>query len=371
MRTGGTDSVFEGKRILITGGTGSLGSTLARRLLTGELGRPERIVIFSRDEAKQHLMRTQLQQQAAASEDLKYVDAFSQLTFRIGDVRDYSALCTAMRGIDVVIHAAALKQVPVCEYQPTEAVATNVQGARNIVQAIMEQQLPIDTVIGISTDKACQPVNVMGLTKSLQERILLSAGLRCPETRFVVTRYGNVLASRGSVIPHFHDQIRRGGPVTVTVPTMTRFVIGLDQAVQVIADAHALGVTGDVVVPRLPSARVIDIASALIGERPVSIEEIGIRPGEKIHELLVAEDEAERAYCRDQYVIIRSSLPELHAERSRPADALPLDGAYTSADDVLSPRGVVGLLDRHQLLLDDAPDFPATFLYGVDDGRSA
>ncbi|HEX8637349.1 MAG TPA: polysaccharide biosynthesis protein, partial [Pyrinomonadaceae bacterium] len=166
---------LEGKRILVTGGTGSLGQTLVKRLLSGEMGVPARITVFSRDEAKQHYMRLEYLHQKEATDDVIYRNSQDTLNFRIGDVRDYSALLSAMREADVVFHAAALKQVPSCEYFPYEAVLTNIIGAANVARAVRENSLPVETVVGISTDKACKPINVMGMTKALQERVLLEA----------------------------------------------------------------------------------------------------------------------------------------------------------------------------------------------------
>jgi len=221
--------IFKNKTILVTGGTGSMGKTFVRRVLTGELGTPKKVIVFSRDEAKQHDMRMSYLNKTAATDEVIYRNFMSVLEFRIGDVRSYSDVCSAIKNADIVVNAAALKQVPACEYFPTQAVLTNCMGASNIVRAIRENSYPVDTVIAISTDKACKPINVMGMTKSIQERIITSANILNPKTRFICVRYGNVLASRGSVIPLFHDQIRNGGPVTVTVPEMTRFLLSLDQ----------------------------------------------------------------------------------------------------------------------------------------------
>ena len=232
---------LEDKRILITGGTGSLGKVLVRRLLGGEMGRPRQIVVFSRDEAKQHFMRVEYLQRTAATDEVIYRNFRELLTFRIGDVRDFHSVASALRDIDVVFNAAALKQVPTCEYYPFEAVQTNIGGPENIVRAIRELNLPIETVVGISTDKACKPVNVMGMTKAIQERVFIRANLDCPRTRFMCVRYGNVLASRGSVIPLFHDQIRKGGPLTITTADMTRFLLSLDDAVDIIFEAVRAG----------------------------------------------------------------------------------------------------------------------------------
>ena len=214
---------FDGKKILIIGGTGSLGKTLVRRFLSNRAGGPTKLIVFSRDEAKQHYMRMEYQHKAAATDEIIYRNFQQKLEFRIGDVRDFHSVLSALRGVDIVFNAAALKQVPVCEYFPYEAVRTNIEGPENIVRAIQEYDLPVETVVGISTDKACKPINTMGMTKAIQERIFIQANIRCPATRFVCVRYGNVLASRGSVIPLFLDQIRNGGPVTITTPKMTRF----------------------------------------------------------------------------------------------------------------------------------------------------
>jgi len=192
------------KTVVITGGTGSLGKVLVRRLLSGELGKPNKIIVFSRDEAKQHAMRLAYQHLRAATDEVIYSNFEQLVQFQIGDVRDYHSVSAVLRDADVVFNAAALKQVPTCEYFPFEAVLTNITGPENIVRAIQEHHLSVETVVGISTDKACKPVNVMGMTKALQERIFIQANMRCPDTRFICVRYGNVLASRGSVIPLFH-----------------------------------------------------------------------------------------------------------------------------------------------------------------------
>src|ERR1039458_4445886 len=192
---------FDGKRILITGGTGSLGKTLVRRFLSGKAGDPTKIIILSRDEAKQHSMRMEYQHKVVATDEIIYRNFQEKLEFRIGDVRDSHSVTQALRDADVVFNAAALKQVPTCEYFPYEAVRTNIRGPENIIRAIQEHRLPMETVMGVSTDKACKPVNAMGMTKALQERVFIQANIRCPDTRYVCVRYGNVLASRGSVVP--------------------------------------------------------------------------------------------------------------------------------------------------------------------------
>lgn len=347
------ETPFEGKRILITGGTGSLGQVLTRRVLAGEMGRPARVVIFSRDEAKQHFMRLSHQQLRSATDEVIYRNARALLQFHIGDVRDRWSLASVMRDADVVINAAALKQVPTCEYFPAEAVRTNVLGPENIVSIIESQRLPIDTVVGVSTDKACKPVNVMGMTKAIQERVFIQGNMRCPDTRFVCVRYGNVLASRGSVIPLFHDQIRGGGPVTITTPAMTRFLLSLDEAVDAIFAAVREGERGDTYIPRAPSARMTDLAAVLIGDRPIETRITGIRPGEKTHEILISEEEVYRVVDRGRWYAIRSLLAEV-AEGAMPAPVL--DREFSSQDYVLDRQSLVALLQRHRLMVDDAQE---------------
>ncbi len=190
--------MLTGKIVVVTGGTGSLGKVLVKRLLSGEFGAPEKIVVFSRDEAKQHEMRLSFQRRKTATDEIIYHNFEQLLSFQIGDVRDYHRLSAALRNADFIFNAAALKQVPTCEYFPFEAVQTNIAGAENIINVIRDFQLPVETVVGVSTDKACKPVNVMGMTKAIQERLFIRANLDCPETRFICVRYGNVLASRGS-----------------------------------------------------------------------------------------------------------------------------------------------------------------------------
>jgi UDP-glucose 4-epimerase len=305
-----------GKRILVTGGTGSLGQQLIKRLLTGELGLPEKITVFSRDEAKQHYMRLEFMHRTTATDDVIYENWKGMLNFRIGDVRDSNALLAAARDTDLIFHAAALKQVPSCEYFPTEAVQTNIKGAENLARAIRENHLPIEAVIGISTDKACKPINVMGMTKALQERILIEANRDAPGTRFMCVRYGNVIASRGSIIPLFVDQINKGLPLTVTMPEMTRFLLTLNKAVDTVFKAFVDGSAGDTFVPKVPSAKITDVARALMGERDLPIVYTGIRPGEKIHEIMISEEECYRTAESGDYFAIRPILPELRSATS-------------------------------------------------------
>ena len=324
---------LEGKRILVTGGTGSLGQTLVKRLFSGEMGMPASVTVFSRDEAKQHYMRLEHLQREAATDDVIYQNAKDILRFRIGDVRDYPAVCAALREADVVFHAAALKQVPSCEYFPFEAVLTNIVGAENIVRAIRENDTPVKTVVGISTDKACKPINVMGMTKALQERILVEANRSCPNTRFVCVRYGNVVASRGSIVPLFLEQITRGKSVTVTLPEMTRFLLTLDRAVDTVFGAIATGSRGDTYVPKVKSANISDLAKAMMGEKELPIVYTGIRPGEKVHEIMVSEEECFRTVERNGFYVILPVLPELR-EHSEFVPALTSE--YSSQNDNIS-----------------------------------
>jgi FlaA1/EpsC-like NDP-sugar epimerase len=341
---------LENKRVLITGGTGSLGQVLVRRLLANELGRPNKIVVLSRDEAKQHAMRVEYLNRRAVTDDVIYHNFEQLLEFRIGDVRDFHSISSALRDVDVVFNAAALKQVPTCEYFPFEAVMTNVGGPENIVRAIRENRLPVDTVVGISTDKACKPVNVMGMTKAIQERVFIRANLDCEETRFICVRYGNVLASRGSVIPLFHEQIRSGGPVTITTTDMTRFLLSLNQAVDTIFAALQGAGRGETYIPRVPSARVVDVAAVLIGNCPIETVVTGIRPGEKIHEILVSEEEANRTVDRGAYYAMLPILPELCGKDSIPT---ALIGAYSSADDVMERGELEALFRTQHLMVED------------------
>jgi len=343
--------IFEGKTILVTGGTGSLGKTFVRRVLTGELGTPRKVIVLSRDEAKQHEMRMSYLHKLVATDEVIYRNFMNVLEFRIGDVRNYADVCSAVKHADIVVNAAALKQVPACEYFPTQAVLTNCIGASNIVRAIEENDYPAEAVVAVSTDKACKPVNVMGMTKSIQERIITAANILNPKTRFVCVRYGNVLASRGSVIPLFHEQIKNGGPVTITVPEMTRFLLSLDQAVDTVFAALRDAKRGETYVPNAPSATVMNIAKTLIGDRNIEIKITGIRPAEKMHEIMVSDEEATRCEKRGGYFVIRPMLPEL-LDLSEPF-VNALNKEFSSEDTVLDLPGTGALLKKHGLMVED------------------
>jgi UDP-glucose 4-epimerase len=341
-------ALFDGKRVLITGGTGSLGKTLVKRLLAGNDGKPERIVVLSRDEAKQHQMRLDFHNRPNQTDEIVYENFRRLLQFRIGDVRDYNSVCMALQDIDIVINAAALKQVPTCEYFPFEAVQTNIVGPHNIVSAILRNRLPVETLVGVSTDKAAMPVNVMGMTKALQERLFVGSQLSLPNTRVLLVRYGNVIASRGSVVPLFAQQISSGGPVTITDLRMTRFLFTLSEAVDTIFAAIAGGKQAEMYVPKIPSGRIADVAAAMIGDRPIETAITGIRPGEKIHEILVTREESARVHERGSYYVVAPMLPEIETEP--PAHSSDELWEYSSGDNPLDAEGVRELLLKHGML---------------------
>jgi FlaA1/EpsC-like NDP-sugar epimerase len=231
---------------------------------------------------------------------------------------------------DVVFHAAAMKQVPTCEYFPAQAAATNIQGADNVVRAVRHSQRP-HTVVGVSTDKACKPVNVMGMTKAIQERIIIEGNLDNERCRLIGVRYGNVLESRGSVIPLFKHQIASGGPVTITEREMTRFLLSLESAVDTIFDAFREARRGEIYVPKVPSARIVDVATTMIGDRDVELAFTGIRPGEKLHEILISDEEAARTVERGGYYALQPMLPDFDIDPG----PRPLEREFSSADAVV------------------------------------
>jgi UDP-glucose 4-epimerase len=251
-----------------------------------------------------------------------------------------------------------MKQVPTCEYFPEQAIATNCMGPANIVQALRDHDYPVETVLGVSTDKACRPVAVMGMSKAIQERIFIAANIGMPGTRFLCVRYGNVLASRGSVIPLFLDQIARGGPVTVTVPAMTRFLLSLDVAVDTVFAALRTARAGETLVPRAPAATAMNLARAMVGDRGISIQVTGIRPGEKMDEIMVSEEEARRTIGRGKYYAILPMLPELLVHDDQRAPPV-LTKEFSSGDDVLDLEGTRALLRKHNLMPDQAAPMDA------------
>jgi len=288
--------MFEGKKILITGGTGSLGTALTKRLLETNV---ETIRIFSRDEWKQVQMQSEIK-----DERLRYL---------IGDVRDKERLSRALEDVDIVIHAAALKQMPVAEYNPFEAVKTNIIGTQNLIEACLDND--IESVLAIGTDKAVSPVNTYGATKLLMERLFVSANFYKGnhKTKFLCVRYGNVLGSRGSIVPIFINQIKSGKKITITDPTMTRFTITMREALGLILRALENGKGGEIFVPKLKAYKVGDIKDAILDLQNSSIETeiISIRAGEKIHESLISNDELRNTFEKNEdYVIIDKQLQD-------------------------------------------------------------
>jgi FlaA1/EpsC-like NDP-sugar epimerase len=319
--------ILQDKRILITGGTGSLGKTLVRHIMKGKLGKPKQIIIFSRDEDKHYNMDLEWRNVKVATEDILYHPA-EVLDFQIGDVRDYESVVRAIKKADIVIHAAALKQVPLGENFPYESVKTNILGIQNIIRAIIEKDNTVETVLAISTDKACKPVNTYGMCKAIQERLAIEANRLCPKTRFICVRYGNVAASRGSIIPLFQEQIKKGQPITLTTADMTRFILTLETAVGIIMDAIRSAQPGEIYVPDIPSTKVTDLAKVMAGKQDVEFKIIGIRPGEKIHEILVSEEEIPRTIKRDNYYVVLPVLPVLRkTETIKPALTRELSSA--------------------------------------------
>lgn len=289
-------TILSGKRILVTGGTGSFGRMFIREVLNYD---PKEIVVFSRDEDKQGLMRLEYKNER-------------RLRFILGDVRDYRSVREAVRGVDIIIHVAALKWITEVEYNVWEGVKTNVIGAQNVIEAAREED--VEKVIALSTDKAVEPVNAYGMTKALQERLITTANLYDTGNRtvFISTRYGNVLGSRGSVVPYFKKLISEGKPLTITDPQMTRFIMTLKESVELVLFALQEGVGGEVFVPKMPAHTIGDLAEVMLEKNSKNnrkIEIIGIRPGEKIHETLVSASEATRTIEMSPYYVILPQIP--------------------------------------------------------------
>ena len=282
-----SNSIFCGKTLLITGGTGSFGNAVLNRFLQTDIGE---IRIFSRDEKKQDDMRHEFQ--------AKMPDVAEKIKFYIGDVRDLASVKNAMHGVDYIFHAAALKQVPSCEFFPLEAVKTNVFGTDNVLTAAIEEG--VKNVVCLSTDKAAYPVNAMGTSKAMMEKVIVAKSRTvAPEkTKICCTRYGNVMCSRGSVIPLWIDQIRAGNPITITEGSMTRFIMSLDEAVDLVLFAFENGVSGDILVQKAPACTIQTQAEAvceLFGGDKSKIKVIGIRHGEKMYETLLTNEECAHA----------------------------------------------------------------------------
>lgn len=278
-------SIFKDKTLMITGGTGSFGNAVLKRFLRTDIGE---IRIFSRDEKKQDDMRHEYQ--------VKYPDVAHKIKFYIGDVRSLESCRSAMPGTDYIFHAAALKQVPSCEFFPMEAVRTNVIGTDNVLTAAIESG--VKSVICLSTDKAAYPINAMGITKAIEEKVAVAKSRYSCKTKICCTRYGNVMCSRGSVIPLWIDQIRKGNPITLTEPSMTRFIMSLDEAVDLVLFAFEHGENGDILVQKAPACTIQTQAEAvceLFGGKKEEIRVIGIRHGEKMYETLLTKEECAKA----------------------------------------------------------------------------
>lgn len=279
--------MFKDKVLLITGGTGSFGNAVLRRFLKTDIGE---IRIFSRDEKKQ--------------DDMRKIYNNPKLKFYIGDVRDYNSVMDVMRGVDFVFHAAALKQVPSCEFYPVQAVYTNILGTENVLNAAIASK--VKKVVCLSTDKAAYPINAMGMSKALMEKVIVAKGRNINEedTTICLTRYGNVMASRGSVIPLFIDQVRNGKPITITDPNMTRFMMSLDQAVDLVLFAFKNGKNGDLFIQKSPAATIEVLAHAMkdiLGKPEHEVKIIGTRHGEKLYEVLMTKEEKVRAIDMGEY----------------------------------------------------------------------
>ena len=299
--------MFKDKVLLITGGTGSFGNAVAKRFLTSDI---KEIRILSRDEKKQDDMRHEYQQ--------KFPKYANKLRFYIGDVRDYKSIEYAFKGVDYVFHAAALKQVPSCEFYPIEAVKTNVLGSDNVIDACVKHG--VKKAIFLSTDKAAYPINAMGMTKALMEKnvIARSRQLQKGDTVLCLTRYGNVMASRGSVIPLFLEQIENNQPLTVTNPEMTRFMMTLDEAVELVLFAFKKGRQGDLFVQKAPAATIDTLARAIIelkGKENTEIVNIGTRHGEKLYEVLVTKEDMVKAEDLGDYYRIPADNRDLNYDR--------------------------------------------------------
>lgn len=278
-------SIFKEKTLLITGGTGSFGNAVLNRFLQTDIGE---IRIFSRDEKKQDDMRHEYL--------AKMPEAADKIKFYIGDVRNLASVKNAMHGVDYIFHAAALKQVPSCEFFPIEAVKTNVLGTENVLTAAIEEG--VESVICLSTDKAAYPVNAMGTSKAMMEKVIVAKSRTTKKTKICCTRYGNVMCSRGSVIPLWIDQIRNGNPITLTEPTMTRFIMSLEEAVDLVLFAFEHGEPGDILVQKAPACTIQTQAEAvceLFGGKKEDIKVIGIRHGEKMYETLLTNEECAHA----------------------------------------------------------------------------
>ena len=306
--------MLDDKVVLVTGATGSFGRRFLRRVL-GET-RVRKLIVFSRDELKQHEVRGEF------GDD-------ERLRFFLGDVRDRERVYRAFDGVDIVVHAAALKQIPAAEYNPFEFVKTNVVGAQNVIDAAIDRG--VEKVVALSTDKASSPVNLYGATKLVSDKLFVAGNVYAGDkpTTFAVVRYGNVIGSRGSVIPLFREAEKKG-TLPLTDPAMTRFWITLDHGVQLVLDALASMQGGEIYVPKIPSMRLLDLAKAIAPT--AAIEIVGIRPGEKLHEEMISATDARRAFDRGDHFVILPDIA-LEGERSEPGVPVPPGFSYTSDEN--------------------------------------
>jgi FlaA1/EpsC-like NDP-sugar epimerase len=330
---------LEGKKVLITGGCGSVGSELVSQVLQAN---PAVIRVLDNDEASLFDLQTDHQED-------------SRLRFLLGDIRDRERLRLAIEGVDVVFHAAAVKHVEINEYNPFEAVQTNVRGTQNLIQAAIEEE--VEAFVGISTDKASNPTSVMGATKLLSERLIIAANnyKGDKDICFGCVRFGNVLGSSGSVIPLFLEQIRDGGPVTVTDPDMTRFIMPIAEAADLVVEAYERMTSGEIFVLKMPAFQVGTLAEAMVEKyapvadhdpHDIEIETVGARPGERIHEKLISEDERRQARELDNMYVILPQIDVSAYQDVTHADAKSVENAYTSADETpLSKEEIITKID--------------------------
>ena len=318
--------MFKNKILLISGGTGSFGSAVLRRFLESDI---QEIRIFSRDELKQ--------------DDMRRFYNNDKLKFYIGDVRDKNSIDDAMIGVDYVFHAAALKQVPSCEFYPMQAVKTNVIGTENLLNSAI--RAGVKKVIALSTDKAVYPINAMGISKAMMERVIIAKGRNVKGTTIICTRYGNVMASRGSVIPLFIDQVRNGKPITITDPSMTRFMMSLDQAVDLVLFAFENGQNGDIFVQKAPAATIELLANTMkniLGRSNHEVKTIGTRHGEKLYETLLTKEEMVKAIDMGEYYRIPTDTRDLNYNKF-----------FEEGEDVITEAGEYHSHNTHQLNEDE------------------
>lgn len=298
--------MFKDKSLMITGGTGSFGNAVLNRFLETDIGE---IRIFSRDEKKQDDMRHEYQ--------VKHPEASEKIKFYIGDVRDAQSVKNAIHGVNYIFHAAALKQVPSCEFFPMEAVKTNVIGTDNVLTAAIDEG--VEAVICLSTDKAAYPVNAMGTSKAMMEKVAVAKSRTSKNTKICCTRYGNVLCSRGSVVPHWIEQIKKGEPITITDPSMTRFVMSLDEAVDLVLFAFENGTSGDIMVQKAPACTIETLALATKSlfdkENRAEVKNIGIRHGEKMYETLLTNEECAHATDLGKYYRVPCDKRDLNYDK--------------------------------------------------------